>query len=96
MSATPRGVDLGYVGLDKSLLVSKAEHVGTIYRCPAVAYIVDTPQGRILRETGLSAQGSDEWLSEWQEVVDLGAASPEACLELRLKQFGTTRQEPDI
>jgi glyoxylase-like metal-dependent hydrolase (beta-lactamase superfamily II) len=88
MGITLRGVNLGYMALDMSLLVNRAEHVGSPYNCPAIAYIIETPQGRILWETGLSARCSDEWLPEWKQVVDLGAVTPEACLEMRLKQLG--------
>jgi glyoxylase-like metal-dependent hydrolase (beta-lactamase superfamily II) len=88
MSVTLRGVNLGYMGLDKSLLANRPENVGTVYECPAIAYIVETPEGRILWETGLSARCTDEWMAEWQEVVDLDAVTPEACLEARLKEMG--------
>lgn len=88
MGITLRGVNLGYMGLDMSLLVNKSEHVGNTYHCPAIAYIIETPQGRILWETGLSARCPDEWLDEWKQVVDLGAVTPEACLEMRLEQLG--------
>jgi N-acyl homoserine lactone hydrolase len=88
MSVTLRGVNLGYMGLDKSLLSNRPENVGVTYNCPAIAYIIETPEGRILWETGLSARPVDEWLPEWQDVVGLDKMTPEVFIELRLAELG--------
>ena len=58
------------------------------YQCPAIAYIIEHPDGRILWETGVSARAKDEWLAVWQELVDLSPVPPEVCLEHRLKELG--------
>ena len=58
------------------------------YQCPAIAYIIEHPEGRILWETGISTRAKDEWLAVWQELVDLTPAPPEVCLENRLKELG--------
>lgn len=88
MTITLRGVDLGFMGLDLSLLSDRSENVGVAYQCPAIAYIVETPQGRILWETGISANASEEWLPEWLEAVSLDALTPEAFIERRLAEMG--------
>ena len=88
MGISLKGVNLGYMGLDMSLLVEKPELQNVPYQCPAIAYIIEHPDGRILWETGISTRASDEWLSVWQELVDLSPAPPEVCLENRLKELG--------
>lgn len=88
MSITIRGVNLGYMALDRSLLANRPENVGVSYNCPAIAYIIETPEGRILWETGLSARPVEEWLPEWQEVVDLDHLTPDAFIERRLAEMG--------
>jgi N-acyl homoserine lactone hydrolase len=88
MSVSLRGVNLGYMGLDLSLLANRPENAGVRYECPALAYIVETPDGRILWETGISDRATEEWLPEWQEVVDLSPVSTDAYLERRLAAMG--------
>jgi glyoxylase-like metal-dependent hydrolase (beta-lactamase superfamily II) len=88
MSITLRGVNLGYMGLDLSLLSNRPDNVGVAYRCPAIAYIIETPEGRILWETGLSADAGKEWMPEWLEVVGIDEATPETFIEARLKDLG--------
>ena len=88
MGISLKGVNLGYMGLDMSLIVEKPELQNVPYQCPAIAYIIEHPDGRILWETGISTRASDEWLSVWQELVDLSPAPPEVCLENRLKDLG--------
>jgi N-acyl homoserine lactone hydrolase len=88
MSVSLRGIDLGHMGLDLSLLANRPENVGIRYECPALAYIVETPDGRILWETGISDRATEEWLPEWQEVVDLSAVTPDCHLERRLAALG--------
>ncbi|MGE3256131.1 MBL fold metallo-hydrolase, partial [Pseudonocardia sp.] len=88
MSVTLRGVTLGHMGLDLSLLSNRPANVGVHYRCPAIAYIVETPQGRILWETGISARAGEEWLQEWQDVVSIDELTPEAHVERQLAALG--------
>lgn len=88
MSVTLRGVNLGYMKLDLSLLSNRPQNAGVTYRCPAIAYIIETPEGRILWETGISANASAEWLPEWLEAVSLDALTPEAFIERRLAELG--------
>ena len=56
MGISLKGVNLGYMGLDMSLLVEKPELQNVPYQCPAIAYIIEHPDGRILWETGVSAR----------------------------------------
>jgi glyoxylase-like metal-dependent hydrolase (beta-lactamase superfamily II) len=88
MRITMKGVNLGYMGIDKSLLVEKKEFENVPYRCPAIAYIIEHPEGRILWETGVSTRAAEEWLPVWQDLVDLSAVTPEVCLENRLRELG--------
>lgn len=88
MGITVRGVNLGHMGLDLSLLSDRPGNAGVTYQCPAIAYVIETPDGRILWETGLSARATEEWLPEWQQVVDLSALTPEAFIERRLAEMG--------
>ncbi len=85
MAISLKGVNLGYMGLDKSLLLE--DQPPGPWQCPALGYIIETPEGRILFETGLSSRPTEEWLPEWQEVVDLSTVQPEAFLESRLKDL---------
>jgi N-acyl homoserine lactone hydrolase len=88
MTISLKGVNLGYMGLPKAMLVAKPEYADVVYQCPAIAYIVETPDGRILWDTGISARATEEWLPEWRELVNLSRVPPEVCLEARLKQLG--------
>jgi N-acyl homoserine lactone hydrolase len=88
MTVTLCGVNLGYMRLDMSLLSNRPENVGVTYNCPAIAYIIETPDGRVLWETGLSARASEEWPAEWQELVNLDKVTPETFIERRLAEMG--------
>jgi glyoxylase-like metal-dependent hydrolase (beta-lactamase superfamily II) len=88
MAISLKGVNLGYMGLDRSMLVEKPEYQNVPYQCPAIAYIIEHPDGRILWETGVSTRASEEWLAVWQDLVDLSPVPPEVCLENRLKELG--------
>jgi len=88
MAISLKGVNLGYMGLDMSLLVEKPEAQNVPYKCPAIAYVIEHPDGRILWETGLSTRASEEWLAVWQDLVDVSGAPPEVCLENRLRELG--------
>jgi glyoxylase-like metal-dependent hydrolase (beta-lactamase superfamily II) len=88
MRITIKGVNLGYMGLDKSMLVEKKEFENIQYQCPAIAYIIEHPEGRILWETGVSTRWAEEWLPVWTDLVDLSRVTPEVCLENRLAELG--------
>lgn len=88
MEITLRGLNLGNFGLDMSALLLSPEYEGVPYACPALAYIIDHPEGRILFETGLSEHALEEWPEEWQVGVDLAMVPLEHKLEARLKEHG--------
>src|SRR5947209_953902 len=98
MSIKIRGLNLGYMGVDKEFLLfphpdyilhtqrQEAPHIW--YQCPALSYIIDTPDGRILWETGISSRWEDEWPDAWKYLIDMTGVTPEVCLENRLKEVG--------
>ena len=88
MRISLKGVNLGYTEVEKFLMAQTPETKGVQCRCPAMAYIIEHPDGRILWDTGLSARSRDEWPAEWLELVDLDLVQPEVCLEKRLKTLG--------
>jgi glyoxylase-like metal-dependent hydrolase (beta-lactamase superfamily II) len=88
MAMTLKGVNLGYMRIPQALLVEKPDNADRVYQCPAIAYIIEHPDGRILWETGISTRAMEEWLPEWLEIVDLSGVTPEVCLEGRLKDLG--------
>jgi len=98
-----RGVNLGYMKLDKELLVfPHPEHVLSVDRkqgskiwfsCPALAYIIEHPDGLILWETGISTKVREEWTPGWQWLIDVSEITPEVCLEARLKQMGLVPED---
>jgi glyoxylase-like metal-dependent hydrolase (beta-lactamase superfamily II) len=83
-----RGVHLGHMKLDLSLLSNRPHNVGVTYDCPVIAYIIETPQGRILWETGVSPKASSEWLPEWLEAVNIEELSTESNIERQLARLG--------
>jgi N-acyl homoserine lactone hydrolase len=93
-----KGLNLGYMGIDYEVLVfphpdhvlhtDKKEGQKTWYQCPAISYIIEHPDGLVLWETGISTQWPEEWLSEWQWLIDVNGITPEVCLENRLKEIG--------
>ena len=88
METTLRGLNLGSFGLPMSALLDAPEYEGVWHQCPALAYIIEHPDGLVLFETGLSEHALDEWLPEWVAGVDLTTVLPEHRLEARLKQIG--------
>jgi glyoxylase-like metal-dependent hydrolase (beta-lactamase superfamily II) len=88
MDITLRGLNLGSFGLPISALLDAPEYENVWHQCPALAYIVEHPEGRVLFETGLSELALDEWLPEWLAGVDLTTVLPEHKLAARLKQIG--------
>ncbi len=88
MDITLRGLNLGNFGLDLSALLDAPQYQGIRHGCPALAYIIEHPEGRVLFETGLSELCIDEWPPEWQDGVDLAMVLPEHKLPARLKQLG--------
>lgn len=93
-----KGLNLGYMGVDRELLVfphpnyvlssQRREASKVWYRCPAISYVIEHPDGRILWETGISTRWAEEWLPEWLFLVDCNDITPEVCLEARLKAMG--------
>lgn len=93
-----KGLNLGYFGMDYNMMVfphpdydlgpNRREGMKTWYQCPALAYIIEHPDGLILWETGVSANWKMDWPEGWQSVVDLSTITPEVCLEARLKEVG--------
>ena len=59
MGISLKGVNLGYMGLDMSLIVEKPELQNVPYQCPAIAYIIEHPDGRILWEAHLPTHPVD-------------------------------------
>src|SRR3712207_1135285 len=98
-----RGLNLGYMGLDYELMVfphpnhaltaHRKEGTKTWYQCPSLAYIIEHPDGRILWETGLSANFQEEWLDGWKYLVDLSGITPDTLLEARLKSVGLAPED---
>lgn len=98
-----KGLNLGYFGMDYNMMVfphpsydlgpSRREGPKTWYECPALAYIVEHPDGLILWETGVSANWREDWPQDWQSVVDLSTITPEVCLESRLKDLGLAAED---
>ena len=92
------GIHCGYMGLDYELLVfphpNHVLHTGVTqlpkmwYKCPSLAYVIDHPDGRVLWNTGISRNATQEWLPEWQWLVDLQGVTPETILEAQLKSLG--------
>ena len=58
------------------------------YVCPSLAYVIDHPDGLILWETGISRNALSEWLSGWQELIDISHVNTENLLESCLKSIG--------
>lgn len=94
-----KGLNLGYMGMDYEFMVfphpdyalmagGKRAGQKVWYQCPAISYIIEHPEGRILWETGISTNWQAEWLAGWQYLVDLSQITPEVCLEARLKSVG--------
>jgi len=91
------GLNLGYMGGDRELLVfphpnyiltsqrREATHVWC--KIPALGYIIEHPDGRVLFETGISSQWREEWPQVWQYLLDMSEVTPEVCLEARLKEL---------
>jgi glyoxylase-like metal-dependent hydrolase (beta-lactamase superfamily II) len=57
-------------------------------RCPAISYVIEHPEGRVLWETGISTNFKVEWPEEWQQLIDMSEITPEVCLEARLRSIG--------
>jgi glyoxylase-like metal-dependent hydrolase (beta-lactamase superfamily II) len=98
MEMSLRSVNLGLMGVDYELLVfphpdfilhkARREAAHRWYKCPAIGYIIDHPDGRILFETGVSSTWPQEWTDEWQWIFDMEAVTPETCIEARLAELG--------
>ena len=99
------GLQLGTFGLDLELILpghpslalspDRTDKKKTWYQCPALAYVIEHPEGRILFETGLSPNWANEWPKEWlgQGWSDV---KPEEFLEAKLKSIGKGPDDFDI
>ncbi len=93
-----KGLNLGYWGMDYALLgfpnpsdlllPGRSEASRRWYRCPSIAFIIEHPEGRVLFDTGMSANFKAEWPAEWQGMSDLSEMTPEVLLESGLKRVG--------
>lgn len=81
------GVNLGYMRLPKSLLINEDASADASFKCPALAYVIEHPDGRILWDTGIPAHANQEWSPELLAIVNLDDAGPESRLEQRLNQM---------
>ncbi|MQA14708.1 MAG: MBL fold metallo-hydrolase [Pseudonocardiaceae bacterium] len=70
------------------LLPGSGEKKKVWYQCPAMAYVVEHPQGRILFETGVSPQWREEWPEEWKALAGWDEIKPGDFLEAKLKSVG--------
>lgn len=88
METTLRGLHLGDFGLPMSALLDGPEYENVWHQCPALAYIIDHPDGRVLYETGISETAHDEWPAQWLAGMDITTVLPEHKLAARLTQLG--------
>ena len=98
-----KGLNLGYMGLDYELLVfphpnyaltaQRCEGTKVWYQCPAISYVIEHPDGLVLWETGISTEVRQEWLPEWQYLIDVTQITPEVCLEARLQSVGLAPED---
>ena len=98
MAIRLKGMNLGYMAVDydllqfpnpnEILLPGRGEGRRTWYRCPSMAFVIEHPDGLILFDTGISTNFKEEWLPEWQGIIDLSAITPEKLLESGLKAQG--------
>jgi glyoxylase-like metal-dependent hydrolase (beta-lactamase superfamily II) len=106
MSVKLYGLHLGSFGLDlegllpghPSLAMSagQTDKTKTWYQCPSLAYIVEHPDGRILFETGISANWNQEWPDLYKGIGDWGAVKTEDLLEAKLKAIGKGPEDFDL
>jgi glyoxylase-like metal-dependent hydrolase (beta-lactamase superfamily II) len=95
------GLQLGRFGMDIEMLLTgdpkrllsrdQTQKRKTFYQCPALAYVIETPEGRILYETGVSSRWNEEWPDEhknFANTVDFANIKAEEFLEHRLKAIG--------
>ena len=93
-----QGLNLGYIGLDREMLMfphpdyilhSQRQAGSKVWcECPVVSYVIDHPDGKILFESGMSTSYHGEWLPEWEFMVDLTGITPDKCVEARLSSIG--------
>lgn len=91
------GLRLGRFGMDLEILLTghpnylllpgQGEKRKTWYECPALAYVVETPEGRILFETGVSTKWNEEWPQQYM-AADWANIKAEEFLEYKLKAMG--------
>jgi len=101
MSIKMYGLRLGRFGIDmEAVLPGHPDLLATPgqtqkkmvwYRCPSLAYVIEHPEGRILFETGLSPDWSDEWPDAYHKPAgtpNWSDIKPEELLEPQLKAAG--------
>ncbi len=67
----------------------------TWYQCPSLAYIIEHPDGRILFETGISANWNQEWPDRYKGIADWANVKTEDLLEAKLKAIGRGPEDFD-
>ena len=97
MSIKMYGLQLGHFGMDLEILLTghpnclllpnQRDRPKVWYECPALAYIIEHPEGRILFETGVSAHWNDEWPEDYL-MADWANINPEQFLEQKLESVG--------
>ena len=76
-------------GARASQRLDDSDMVNGLYQCPSLSYIIEHPDaGLIAFETGVSTNWSEEWLSDWTDLVDLSGITPEVCMEAQLQANG--------
>lgn len=98
-----KGLELGGFGMDYEMLVfpnpnivlhpGRKQGSKVWYQCPALAYIIEHPDGLILFETGISPKFEEEWLQDWLSTLDLSGLTSEDFLEAKLKSLGLAPED---
>ncbi len=85
----PLGMLFETGGVRTSMRLDDGDIVNGLYQCPSLSYIIEHPDaGLIAFETGVSTNWSEEWLSDWTDLVDLSGITPEVCIEAQLQANG--------
>ena len=91
------GLQLGHFGMDLEVLLTGHPNYLLLpnarsrpkvwYECPALAYIIEHPEGRILFETGVSTRWNEEWPEDYL-MADWANIKAEQFLEQKLESIG--------
>ena len=65
-----RGFEVSFDSHDRQIAAVRAlldgpEYENVWHQCPALAYVIDHPDGRVLYETGISETAHEEWPAAW-------------------------------